>query len=414
MDAAARAEIEAIFAEAVTVLADRAAELLEPEWQRRGDTWSSSRAYRGAPSPELPRLGARFDAALRAAHPDHCGLVGLAGVTALATQGERVVTLAALDALGRAGSADRAHSLLADIVSQLERVIESPTINVQIVAPLSHFSMELESLPLGDFVIRRLEDDEATRLFGNRPDLFGTYVFGPPHFAIVGSIPFPKALGGTFAQDASLVSKVRADIHAILVALRVFQSGPVGCREILLEPASGPLGLGRVAFGFDPDIPLGDYKLFPGQANQVVDTWTQIRLAHEALQFAGDRLSDAALRRDSRDRLVDCVTGLEAILLHGINEGEFSYRFGLRYAALHPGGGEQRFQAFKDARLVYKRRSEIVHGVGKGTVTIATVAEEADKMLRSVLRRFLPEGRSPAFLEDGFWERTLLRSDLTT
>lgn len=106
MDASGRAEVEAIFAEAVTALADRAAGLLEPEWQRSGDTWSNRRAYRGTQSPELSQLGARFDAALKAAHPDHCGLVGLAGVTALATQGERIVTMAALDAFARAGSAE--------------------------------------------------------------------------------------------------------------------------------------------------------------------------------------------------------------------------------------------------------------------------------------------------------------------
>lgn len=131
--------------------------------------------------------------------------------------------------------------MLGDIVNELEQVIESATIEAKIVAPLSHFSMEIETLPLGDFVIRRLEDEEATRLFGNRPDLFGTYTFGPPRFAIVGSVPFPKVLGDLSSRDGEPMSRVRGDIQAILVALRVLKSGPVGCREILLDPASGPL-----------------------------------------------------------------------------------------------------------------------------------------------------------------------------
>jgi hypothetical protein len=132
-----------------------------------------------------------------------------------------------------------------------------------------------------------------------------------------------------------------------------------------------------------------------------------------ALQIAISRLSEAEVRRNDRDKIIDAVVGMEPILLAAVgNEayrGELRFRFALHYALLSSGDdGRERYRL---ALSLYDLRSKIAHGgtVG-GTIklndekmTLARATAIARDVLRTLIMHFV---EMPVFLaaEAEYWQ----------
>lgn len=66
------------------------------------------------------------------------------------------------------------------------------------------------------------------------------------------------------------------------------------------------------------------------------------------------------------------------------------------------------------ARSLYDLPSTIAHGgqvreeesIGDEKLTLYQIAERASEMLRSVIKQYLPGGRSPEYASVGYWEKS--------
>ncbi len=103
------------------------------------------------------------------------------------------------------------------------------------------------------------------------------------------------------------------------------------------------------------------------------------------------RLRTASGRRDAADHLVDCVIGLENLLVP--DKSESSYKFRMRAAALLPesfGDTPTRLDLMKS---LYNKRSDIVHGSKGAMNDIEKSCQIAESALREITFWFLNEGQ---------------------
>lgn len=128
----------------------------------------------------------------------------------------------------------------------------------------------------------------------------------------------------------------------------------------------------------------------------------------QSLELAAERLAEAEGRTRQRDRLLDAVIGLEAVLLFNTRkEGELRYRFALNYSTLAD-SLEDRYSQFRLAQAVYDTRSDIAHGARVDEEKVRKRAHEACQMLRRVIKRFLPVAGSPPYTRPEYWTREVL------
>lgn len=102
------------------------------------------------------------------------------------------------------------------------------------------------------------------------------------------------------------------------------------------------------------------------------------------LALALRRFDSAYSRYEFEDSLIDLWIAFEALLLPD-GQSELSYRAALRIAVLAGSEPAERSAAFKQARLSYKCRSQVVHGEATAESLEDIVAETRD-LARSVLR----------------------------
>ncbi|MGE0393558.1 MAG: hypothetical protein AB7I25_03790 [Vicinamibacterales bacterium] len=125
------------------------------------------------------------------------------------------------------------------------------------------------------------------------------------------------------------------------------------------------------------------------------------------------RLAFASTRVEPRDRVIDCVVGLEALLIGPENATELRFRFSLNYAMLQT-DPTTRPEAFQRARDLYDLRSRLAHG---GTVSSSTkigstphlpltnVADIAWQMLSETISACLDLDPATTYLASDFWKK---------
>jgi len=167
-------------------------------------------------------------------------------------------------------------------------------------------------------------------------------------------------------------------------------------------------------------VPRGRYYL----SDEEVEPFRQhaelvSRRLHPSLEVACSRLSLAQIRMEPRDRIIDAVIGLEAILLAGRGEeayrGEMRFRFALNYAMLYE-TPDERYTQFGVAKSLYDLRSTIAHGgqveewrISGERLSLVQAADRACNMLQSTIKDFLEGGERPAYLETDYWEKKYFR-----
>lgn len=373
------------------------------------------------PPPSLDTMATDAQAlrALRQHHPDHCEQVGTWSLGQMSVLGPQCVRSFAAALWVQHHDFAVSDAAIDDLLDELSRLIDDSTMELAFTAPLLNFAgpASVDEIVLAHGLkIVRLSDDEATELFG-RP-LPGAHGFGlqwPVEWAAKGRIREPKLLGA--ARTADPAPTALQDVLAGgVLALRTFQSGPVGHGTVWIRSAEYArvmdLHIGRSFH--DSYVPPGSYNLARNQIQLLSDHATLMAVAlDDSLGAACRRLADAEVRLQARDRILDAVIGMEAILLSTMDSeyhGEVRYRFSMNYAALHTETSE-RLAAFRLARDLYDLRSKIAHGtglperfrMGSESLLPQEAGARACEMLRAMIKRFLPGGRRPQYRDPEFW-----------
>lgn len=105
------------------------------------------------------------------------------------------------------------------------------------------------------------------------------------------------------------------------------------------------------------------------------------------LALALRRFDSAYSRYESEDSLIDLWIAFEALLLPD-GQAELSYRAALRIAQLTADEDSERREAFRQARLSYKCRSQVVHGEA-AAADLDEVVEQTRELARKVLRAWI-------------------------
>jgi len=127
-------------------------------------------------------------------------------------------------------------------------------------------------------------------------------------------------------------------------------------------------------------------KLYPKVVSVLAGTGPQ------PLRLALGRLIAAAQRRETEDRLVDYVIGLESLLAPDTDRLETTIRFRLRGAALLPPHFGKHRERIDLMNKLYDVRSRAVHG-GADKDTVVSYVAKAEDALRHVLRWFMDDSR---------------------
>jgi hypothetical protein len=308
-------------------------------------------------------------------------------------------------------------------VDEFSALVSVDTITFKAIAPLVNLRLEESvdeiALPNG-LAIVRLSEEEVNLLYG------GAYPFlrrwGSPliEFAIRGELKEAKILGGDDISETAALNELQGRMDRLVMALRTFRHGPVGYQDIHLSPTSyAPLGHVTRTFGHEY-IPFGSYYLSSAEVPAFRDHAQRLMgEVHQTLEIACSRLADAMIRLKDRDKLIDAVIGLEAILLKNKEDlkyrGEVRYRFGMHYASLFDTPAKKREQ-FLVARDMYDLRSSIAHGggsegdrhkIGNEKLTLPAAAKKACDMLHGLVVRFSSSAASPEYWQDNYWQERL-------
>lgn len=272
-------------------------------------------------------------------------------------------------------------SAVLDLYRQKERAWLAADLAYQLVVPLVLTRLELA----GTFEIDErtrievLTDDDLRAMGSSDYDISG--VPGPvadaAQFAIVVDMQPMRNGGEGRLLFAHPDPPDTTGVEAICEALRVVSSVPTGWARVFRRPvgwarrwtdALPPYDLlhsaRRYPAAFDdfgwlrPPETVGRDRL-----DRLPAVTAALARAAKPTQLAARRLSTASVRDAPDDQLVDACIGLEALL--GQKGAELSYRIALRTAALLSSRTSDPVPAplaFAMAKVVYSRRSEIVHG----------------------------------------------------
>jgi Apea-like HEPN len=264
---------------------------------------------------------------------------------------------------------------------------------------------------LGEVVLREFSEREFGDFY---LDPLGLNVLQQPsRWALFTEISTPLLVG----DDENLHSVQPVADDRLLVAhraLRLASGQGIGGQQRSFVMAPSVLAMGTSSL-FDPARQGGSATLGSEQlaaAESIAQRLTG--KLHPALQVAIGRLDASLFRRDQRDRVIDSVIGLEAILLADVGEpayrGELRFRFALHASSLE--ASPARRHAMHRAFLaVYDLRSALAHGalvptsvrVGATDRALPEVTTWLTEQLRTLIVRFLPDGPTPGFASPGFW-----------
>ncbi|WP_188686556.1 HEPN domain-containing protein [Nesterenkonia cremea] len=139
-------------------------------------------------------------------------------------------------------------------------------------------------------------------------------------------------------------------------------------------------------------------------AERIPGAWKQLTSERRGYAYAGRRLQMLATRDNEADRILDCVSGLEAVLMRP-RDRSTGERFALRAAARVVGGNdcdspealEGFWDHFERAEQLYKQRNKIVHGGHHGELLshpsddMRQAAHHGEFLLRWTLGKLVPD-----------------------
>jgi len=330
------------------------------------------------------------------------------------------------DAVVRSGTLNPTQEQLAESLDRF-RPFWHGTLYLTFTVPLLNFTSEVENVPIGP----RLElapftsEDKSSLASGRAlsPLLIADQAvsftaFRKARFKLVGSYTCGR-------QDGVVDIDIVDEVGRVLTALRLLKGGRVG--------ASACFGTGgwfyiqalhtyRVA-SHDLSYELSESDL-PGLV-ELVDTLGGD--VESKLRVALRWFNRSYGREMGEDRIIDLAVALESCLLSGIPE-ELSYRLSLRGATLLARSRDPE-QAHLLLRVLYRARSEIVHGGGflsgcstklKRDMERITpplkspeeLPERCEEVVRDVLKAYVGEIAACHSLEDinAELDRNLIRS----
>ncbi|MBI3945496.1 MAG: hypothetical protein HY321_06240 [Armatimonadetes bacterium] len=372
-------------------------------------------------------LGGPFAESFLRHHPDYNGRVGLEGLGYYSDLGHdvnRILRAALYDLWHRQGTFGLLEAAIESLVDEFEAFVDKPTVPFVFRSVLVNFEAAADSIDLpAGLRIRRMSDQEMATLYGPVPP-FGMLPrptgLGIHEFCIEGEAEQLKALppAGGGNQPARDRGRVRASLDRVILALRTFKEGRVGCDYIRFHPLRFcPLLIPSAGFG-DLYAPPGNYSL---RTDELYALGEHARLvfamSDPSMEIACSRLADAETRLKPQDQLFDAVVGMEALLLAGLGQdarrGELRFRFSLHYSILFD-TPEERYKAYCVAKHLYDLRSMVVHGaalqektlrLGNEELTLAEAAQRACGALRHLVHHFLPTEKQAPYKRSDFWER---------
>lgn len=245
------------------------------------------------------------------------------------------------------------------LYNELEEYIYTEGMEIIAIAPLLNFELEeTERIDLGDFIIRKITEDEIKMLLSH--GALGEPLF-LPHGGFIDTI-WCVELKVKFPSKRKQ-EDLTPHIERVITALRLFKKGSVQYSAILRYPkvwrtSWGSSGHRRVIHG-----PL--YKLTNDDVESLKAFWSKFKSlniqSYPFLDVTIRRFNFSYDRRFLEDKLIDFITAFEALFLKGV-EGELSYRLALRCAYSLGKDGDERKRVFEILRNTYDARSKIVHG----------------------------------------------------
>ena len=355
-------------------------------------------------------------------HPQHLGMVGLAGLGAfnMGADLQRVFRLALGKLWDRDLAAEEEAESIAEIADDFEKYVDAPLVRVRYSAVLRQLKCATDEFSLADgLVIRRMSQREVSRVYGGPLELRVHHpapVFGIDEFRIEGVLDSEIVFDQAESATRSPLDIARTSIDTAIVALRTFKPGRVGYHYVDLETTRfTPLLIGSYGTG-ELHLPFGSYQLESDEVEALCAHHQVIAKASEpAMATACFRLAESEARVRPEDRLVDCVIGMEALLLSGLapedRKSELKFRFALNYAMLFSTSRERRSQ-FRVAKDLYNLRSLLAHGgkasaehrVGDEKISVVDAAKRASDALRYTVHSLLPMAQKPIYRQPEFWE----------
>ncbi len=169
--------------------------------------------------------------------------------------------------------------------------------------------------------------------------------------------------------------KATQRIQWVFVALLLFRDRLAKRDNYIVETRSDPPRLDNSCKYTSPVAPSWRqfvsphhrfwYYLRPDDLREFKAFWMKFQKAKEWIpQISMYRFADATRMAGEEDkrvyRFVDYVTSMESLLLEG--QGEFSYKFSMRTAAILGRSPRERHEVYEFMRKAYDVRSKLVHG----------------------------------------------------
>lgn len=402
------------------------------KWTKQGKGhWLGSQVLRPdigkifvAADCKLGEVSDRFSKSFFAHHPEYNGVVGFPkfGTFNLGSQDTFLLRSVFAYLWNRYDTFELDASEIESVVSDFELFVDKPNVRFLFHAQLLNFSMPDDFLEFPEGLrVRRMTEREVSDFYGGPMAAFGVgkpSSFGIHEFCIEGEIEERKVFGELKANDLPSKDHVKDMLEKCVLSLRTFKSGSVGIEHIRFTPlAFCPFPVPTHFFG-DMYSPLGSFSLSAEEIQPLAEHAKLVfDMSEPSIEMACSRLADAESRMSPRDRLVDAVIGMEAILLAGLapadRKGELKFRFSLHYSTLFY-APEDRYRAFRLAKSLYDLRSMVAHGsslgahafpLGDENLKLPAAAQLASETLRHLVRHFLPYGGQAPYKKHEFWER---------
>ena len=258
------------------------------------------------------------------------------------------------------GGLDYNENTFNNLYAELEEYIYTEGREIIAIAPLLNFELKgIEKVDLGDFIIRRITEEEFKMLLskgalGERHLLY-------PHGGIfetiwcIEKVKYPSKKGS---------GNLTPHVERVMTALRLFKRGSIYYSAILEYPKVwrtywdvSSHGGGKV-YG-------SRYELTDKDVENLKEFWNKFKSLNtqrlSSLDVAIRRFNFSYERRLPEDKLIDYITAFEALYLKGARE-ELGYRLALRCAYFLGKDEEERKRIFEILKGAYDVRSKIVHG----------------------------------------------------
>ena len=286
-----------------------------------------------------------------------------------------------------------------DLYRELEEYIYTEGREIIVVAPLLNFELKgIEKIDLGDFIIRKISEDEFKMLLGKNA---------------LGEIHPLYPYGGIFKTIWCIELKVKCPskrrsedltpyIEKVITTLRLFKKGSIHYSAILDYPKVWKNHWGVSSHG-GGEIYGPRYELTDKDIESLKAFWNKFKSLNTQnypfLDVSIRRFNFSYERRLPEDKLIDYITAFEALYLKGV-EKELSYRLTLRCACFLGKDGEERRKIFEILKSAYDARSKIVHGepiesksfkklLNKLNLNLPELSMQVEEYLRESIKTFL-------------------------